>query len=111
MLLLAMMAPPAGAEGSNPFAPLIMMALIFVIFYFLLIRPQQQQMKKHKALLEAIKSGDRVLTTGGLFGRVVGVHKDKATVSVQIAKGVDVLMQKSAIQAIVTSDGGEGEKE
>ena len=109
MLLLAMMAPPAGAEGGNPFAPLIMMALIFVIFYFLLIRPQQQQAKKHQALLKAIKKGDRVLTSSGIFGRVVGVHENEVTI--QIASGVDVVMQKGAIQAVVTSAGGEGKKE
>ena len=109
MLLLAMMAPPAGGEGGNPFAPLIMMALIFVVFYFLLIRPQQQQMKKHRALLGAIKKGDRVLTSSGLFGRIAGVHENEITLT--IANGVDVVMQKSAVQAVVTSTGGEGKKE
>ena len=55
------------------FVPMI---LIFVVFYFLLIRPQQKRAKQHKAMLEALKKGDQVLTTGGLVGRVVDIDGD-----------------------------------
>jgi len=82
-----------------------MMGLIFVIFYFLLIRPQQSQQKKHKQMVEGIKKGDRVLTTGGIYGRVTGVHE--ASFTVQIAKDVNVEIQKNAV-ASVGGDGGSG---
>ena len=52
------------------------LVLIVVVFYFLLIRPQQKRAKQHKAMLEALKKGDQVLTTGGLVGRVVDIDGD-----------------------------------
>ena len=59
-----------GADALMQFVPLI------AIFYFLLIRPQQKRAKQHKAMLEALKKGDQVLTTGGLVGRVVDIDGD-----------------------------------
>jgi preprotein translocase subunit YajC len=58
---------------------------IFLILYFLLIRPQQQQKKKHEEMLKQLKKGDRVLTTGGLYGTVLGL--DEAKVVLRIAEG------------------------
>ena len=65
----------AGQAGDAlmQFVPLIAM---LAIFYFLLIRPQQKRAKQHKAMLEALKKGDQVLTTGGLVGRVVDIDGD-----------------------------------
>ncbi len=106
MIPMALMAPPQGAEGGSPFAPLIMMGLIFVIFYFLLIRPQQAQQKKHKAMIEGIKKGDRVLTNGGIYGKVTGVHDDMFVV--QIAKDVNVEIQKGAVASVTEGGNGKG---
>ncbi|MCK4441876.1 MAG: preprotein translocase subunit YajC [Sulfurovaceae bacterium] len=55
------------------FLPLI---LLFGIFYFLIIRPQQKQQKEHQEMLEALKKGDKILTTGGLYGEVAKVEED-----------------------------------
>jgi preprotein translocase subunit YajC len=99
-----MMAPPQGGEGGSPFAPLIMMGLIFVIFYFLLIRPQQNQQKKHREMLSSVKKGDRILTTGGIYGKVVGVHDN--ILQLQIAKDVTVEIQKSAVASRSAENGG-----
>jgi len=55
------------------FLPLI---LLFGIFYFLIIRPQQKQQKEHQAMLDALKKGDKILTTGGLYAEVVKVEED-----------------------------------
>lgn len=63
----------AGGADALKFVPLIAM---LAIFYFLLIRPQQKRAKQHKAMLEALKKGDQVLTTGGLVGRVVDIDGD-----------------------------------
>ena len=67
------------------FIPLI---IIMVIFYFLLIRPQQKQAKERKAMIDALKSGDRVLTNGGITGANTGVREDE--LEVEIAKNVKV---------------------
>ena len=73
-------------EAFGSFAPLI---LIFAIMYFLLIRPQQQKMKQHRAMVEALRRGDQVVTQGGLIGKVTKV-KDDGEVEVEIASGVSV---------------------
>lgn len=102
LTLPPLMAPPAGAEGGNPLLSLLPMLLIFVIFYFLLIRPQQTQAKKHAEMLKNVKKGDRVITTGGVYGRVVGVGDNDLTL--QIAKDVEVQLQKGAITSVVAAE-------
>jgi preprotein translocase subunit YajC len=95
---------PQGQEGGggSPLSGLWMIALIFVIFYFLLIRPQQKKQKEHQKMLEAITKGDRVVTSGGLYGTVVGV-KDNIVV-LRIAEDVKVEFAKSAISSIVSKE-------
>ncbi len=60
-------------QSIGQFLPLI---FLFGIFYFLIIRPQQKQQKEHQAMLEALKKGDKIVTTGGLFAEVVKVEED-----------------------------------
>ena len=88
------------SSGIGQFIPLI---LIFVIFYFFLIRPQQKKVKEHKAMVESLKRGDKVITTGGIIGVVERVI-DNDTVEVQIAENVKVEIVKSTgIQALLNS--------
>ena len=92
---LAQTAAPAGQSGDPRIGMLLSVLQflpIFLILYFLLIRPQQQQKKKHEEMLKALKKGDRVLTTGGLYGTVLGV--DDVKVVLRIAEG-----QKEDIKA------------
>ena len=83
-----------GAFGQ--FLPLI---LIFAIMYFLLIRPQQQKVKQHKAMVEAVKRGDRIVTQGGLIGKVSKV-KDDYEVEVELAEGIKVRVVKATIATV-----------
>ena len=80
-------------------------ALMIVAFYFLLIRPQQKRAKEQKAMMESMKSGDEVLTTGGLLGRVVKVAEQYVTLEVGNVVGgtsaVEMTVQKSAVQALL----------
>ncbi|HEX7878413.1 MAG TPA: preprotein translocase subunit YajC [Candidatus Eisenbacteria bacterium] len=104
-LTLPLMAPaPVGGEAPNPLIQMLPIVLIFVIFYFLLIRPQQAQQKKHQEMLKNVKKGDRIITSGGIYGRVVGVGDNDVTV--QIAKDVEVQLQKGSITAVVAAEGG-----
>jgi preprotein translocase subunit YajC len=70
------------------------------VFYFLLIRPQQRKMKEHKALVSAIKRGDRVVTTGGLIGQVSKVVDDNE-VQLEIAEGVRVRVLRGSINEVL----------
>ncbi len=82
-------------QGSNQLLSIAYLVLIFVVFYFLFIRPQQRRAKEHKVLVSDIKTGDRIVTIGGIFGIVTAVEDD--TVRVEIAKETEITLAKSAI--------------
>lgn len=86
-------AAPAG-RGFVEFLPLI---ILFVIFYLFLIRPQMKRAKDHRKMVEAIAKGDEVVTNGGLLGRITDVGDN--FIVLEIAKGVEVKVQKQAISA------------
>ena len=86
--------------GIGQFIPLV---LIFVIFYFFLIRPQQKKVKDHKAMVEALKRGDKVITSGGIVGTVERII-DKEKVEVKISDNVNVeVIRATGIQGLVSS--------
>ena len=98
-LAYAMGAPPGGASGPGSIAiQLIPMVLIFAIFFFLLIRPQQRERKRREAMLASIKKGDRIVTTGGLIGTVVGLGDQ--TLTLKIADSVRVECLRSAVTGL-----------
>ena len=87
-------------SGIGQFIPLI---LIFVIFYFFLIRPQQKKAKEHKTMVANLKRGDKIITTGGIVGRVERII-DNEKVEVNISENVNVeVVRSSGIQGIVNS--------
>lgn len=95
-LLLAAAAPSGGASFFIQTIPLV---LIFVIFWLLLIRPQQKRMKEHQAQIAAVKKGDRVVTGGGLVGKVTKVGDTE--VEVELAPNVRVQAVKSTLTQVV----------
>jgi preprotein translocase subunit YajC len=92
-----------GAKPADPTMALLLQLLqfvpIFVILYLLLIRPQQQRQKKLNEMIKALKKGDRVLTTGGIIGTVIGVDNDKAVL--RIADDVKVEFAKSSVVQVL----------
>jgi len=89
-------APAAGGFDIMSILPLI---LIFIVFYFLLIRPQQKRAKEHKAMIEGVRRGDTVTTSGGIIGKITKVNED-GTVQVEIAEGVRVRVLKGTIAEV-----------
>ena len=88
------------SSGIGQFIPLI---LIFVIFYFFLIRPQQKKVKEHKAMVQALKRGDKVITSGGITGTVERII-DNDKVEVKIAENVKVeIIRSTGIQGLLNS--------
>ena len=100
MLISPAYAQAAGG-GGDIFSAILPLVLIFGVFYFLLIRPQQKKMKMHKEMLAAVRRGDRVVTGGGILGTVTKVIDDHE-LTVEIADGVRVRVQRSTIAAIVS---------
>jgi preprotein translocase subunit YajC len=87
-------AAPSAGPGIAQFLPLI---ILFVIFYLFLIRPQMKRHKEHRKMVEAIAKGDEIITNGGLLGRITDVGDN--FIVLEIAKGVEVKVQKQAISA------------
>ena len=89
-----------GAGAGAAFAQFIPLILIFAIMYFLMIRPQQKRLKAHRTMVENVKKGDRVVTQGGILGKVVSVGEDE--LEVEIATGVRVRVIRSTLAQVVT---------
>jgi len=93
-----------GGDASSMMVQLAPLALIFVVFYFFLIRPQQQKAKQQRAMLDAIRRGDRVVTGGGLIGTVAKVVSNEE-VLVDLADNVRVRVVRSTISQVLAKTG------
>ena len=99
---LAMSAPAEGGGGGSmliQFAPII---LIFLVFWFMIIRPQKKQQDQRKTMIEALKRGDQIVTSGGLFATVRDVKGDRVVAT--IADGVKVEISKQSITSVVAGE-------
>ena len=90
-------------QGIGGSAPILMMVAIFAIFYVLLIMPQQRKQKKWQAMLQQIKSGDRVVTSGGLIGVIMSV-KDDAVVLRVPPDNIKIEVARSSIVTLTTAE-------
>jgi preprotein translocase subunit YajC len=101
MFATAAFAQSTGAQaGGGGAIQLLFPAVIFVIFYFFLIRPQQKKAKEHRAMVEALRRGDQVLTQGGIIGKVTKVQED-GVVEVEIADNVKVKVARHTIATVM----------
>ena len=99
MISLAYAQTAGAADASGGFMQLLPMILMFGVLWFLMIRPQMKKAKEHKALLAALAKGDEVVTQGGILGRIVKV--DESYVTVEIAAGTEVVVQKPSIALVL----------
>ena len=87
-------------SGIGQFIPLI---LIFVIFYFFLIRPQQKKVKEHKLMVEGLKRGDKIITSGGIVGTVERImENDKAEINISENVNVEII-KSTGIQGLIST--------
>jgi len=89
----------AGGAQSDPLLSFLPLIIIFVLFYFLLIRPQSKRQKEHRQMVEALSSGDEVVTGGGVLGKITEVGEQFVTV--EVAQGVALKVQKHTISAVL----------
>ena len=90
-------------QGGGGFVTLLPFVLIMLILYFLMIRPQAKRQKEKKAMLEAIKKGDRVVTIGGVHGTVTGLKNQGKIVVIKVDKNTSLNVVKSAIAGLAES--------
>jgi preprotein translocase subunit YajC len=96
LLSILLMAPPKDGQGS-PWQSLIMIGMIFLVFYFFMIRPQVKKQKEQKKFRESLSKGTKVVTIGGIHGKIVEIQD--TTVTIEVEGGVRLKVEKSAISA------------
>jgi preprotein translocase subunit YajC len=89
------------ASGGDTFMSFVPLILIFAIMYFLLIRPQQKRVKEHKAMIEALRRGDQVVTQGGIIGKITKVKED-GELEVEISDGVKVRVLRATVAQVLS---------
>lgn len=90
---------PAAVPPGAGMMQVAMIAIFALLFYFMIWRPQSKRQKEHRSMVDAIAKGDEVVTTGGLVGRIVKISDD--FLSLNVAEGVDVRVQKQSIAAVL----------
>ena len=101
-------AQPAARPQGNLLTALIPFVLVFVIFYVLIILPTRKKQKKHMDMVNELKPGDRIITTGGIYGTIMGVQPDR--IELKIATNVKIDITKSAVGAILPPGGAPAAK-
>ena len=99
-LSILAMAPPSGEGQGSILGQIFPFVLIFLIFYFLLIRPQQKRLKDHRAMVQALRRGDKVVTAGGVFGTVTKVVGDNE-LQIEIAENVRIRVVRGTISEVL----------
>jgi len=100
------MQPGGEGEGGSPLTALVPFILIFVVFYFLILRPQQKKGRQRQELLKNIKRGDNVITSGGIYGKILNIVGD--VVTLEIAKGISIRVSRSGISGLGSPHEEEG---
>ena len=95
--LLMAPAPGGTGSGSGIIGMILPFALMILVLYFLMIRPQQKRQKEHTKMLAELKKGDRVVTTGGMYGTVFGFSDDENKIIIKVSDEVKMEFLKSAI--------------
>jgi len=90
-----------GGGGSSPLA-FLPFVLIFVFFYFLILRPQQKQGKQRKLMLSELKRGDDIITSGGIYGKILNISEDDV-ITLEVVKGMSIRISRSAIAGLQPS--------
>ena len=87
-------------QGAGSLGMLVPMLLVFVLFYFLIIMPQRKRQRAVDEMLNNLKPGDKVVTSGGLYGQIVSVREDKRTVQLKVAENVRLEVARTAISGL-----------
>lgn len=91
-----------GAAGPGPLVTMLPFIIILVIMYFMVFRPQQKKIKEHQEMLNKIKRNDEVMTSGGIYGKVVEIKEQ--VVTLEVAPNVRIRVNRPQISAVTTAD-------
>jgi len=92
---MLLMASPQGGQQSNPMVNMGFIVLMVIVFYFFMIRPQMKKAKEQKKFREGLKKGDKIVTIGGLHGKIAEIHD--TTIIIETETGIKLKFEKSAV--------------
>jgi preprotein translocase subunit YajC len=95
LLNFIMLAPPKEGGSQSPTSMFIMLAMIIVVFYFFMIRPQVKRQKELRNFRDALAKGDKIITTGGIYGKIASISEN--IITVDVGNGVTMKVDKSAV--------------
>ncbi len=101
--LYAMGTTGGGGQGGNALVSMLPIILIIAIMYLLILRPQAKKQKERQRMLDAVKKGDEVVTSGGIHGKVVGVKNDDKELIIKVDDNVKLTVDRAAIANIIRS--------
>ena len=99
--LYAMAGGQSGGEGGSAFLSFLPLILIILIMYMLILRPQARKQKERQKMLESVKKGDQVITSGGIHGKVVGMKNEDKVLVVKVDDNVKLDVEKTAVASII----------
>lgn len=100
MILNILLMAPQGGEGGSSIMGFLPFILIIVIMYFLMIRPQMKKQKERQKMVDALQKGDRVVTSGGIHGKITGFTDDDKTIILQVDEKVKINVDRSAVSIV-----------
>ncbi len=89
--------PSPGGEPGNPLFQFIPFILMFVVIYLLILRPQHKKQRQQQAMIDALKKGDKIVTSGGIHGTIVGVKEKEGILVLQVAKDVRIEVSRGSV--------------
>lgn len=92
--------PGPGGEQSPLLLQLLPFILMFAVIYFLILRPQYKKQKQQQAMVDALKKGDRIITSGGIHGKITGIKEKEGILVVQVAKEVQIEVSRGSVTAV-----------
>ena len=106
ILMMSMAGSGGGEGGGNPLVAFLPFILIIVIMYFLMIRPQAKKQKEHKAMIESLAKGDKIMTSGGIVGTIAGIRDKENILLVKVAEGVKVELSRNSVAQVINKKSG-----
>ena len=102
--------PSTGGEQPNMLVTMLPFVLMFVVMYFLIIRPQHRKQKDQQTMIDALKKGDKVVTSGGVHGTITGVKDKESILVIQVAKDVQIEVSRGSITKVAQAKEDKGKK-
>ncbi|MBT5832102.1 MAG: preprotein translocase subunit YajC [Candidatus Latescibacteria bacterium] len=99
-----------GGEQPNMLVTMLPFVLMFVVMYFLIIRPQHKKQKDQQTMIDALKKGDKVVTSGGVHGTITGVKDKESILVIQVAKDVQIEVSRGSITKVAQAKEDKGKK-